>query len=316
MAQEIQYSDILKKSFLTSWKNKFLWLFGFFIFFSLLAEEVVNFSKDVLFENISFLKKFGYLLNNDPVFFFLVLALIFVLLFLRTLSIGGLIKSLNDPKLYKQKKISEILRESLKYFWKLIGLGISLGIFVLFILVLLAFPVSVLLSLKATFFGMTMLTLAILILIPLLLLAFFLKKFGYIFVVLSGSKLKEALEFSYGVFSCYAKESLFMFFILFGITAFFFSTSFLLLLVVIKLTSFLTGSMVSLSSSLKMTGCIALWIIAITLIAWAFSFLNVFVQAAWLEFFSRISMQKNSEKLAKKTNIFENEISDPEAEAA
>ena len=306
--KEIQYLDILKKSFLISWKNKFLWFFGFFIFFNLVLDEFISFSDSTSFKNSTISS-----LSSKEANLYLALLLLIIVSFgvLKVLSVVGLIQSINNPTLYKQKKIKAILFGATKYFWRLLGIDLALDLFIFFVSLFLAFPVTALFALNARLFGILTLIAASFILIPLILLAFFLKKFAHIFMVLSDSNAKASLDFSYTILLKHKRASLLMFFIMLLNLIIFLSCIFGLFLVyfvVVIICSFLFASA---------GGWLALSFLGsmlVILLVVASSFFNVYTQKAWFLFFSQISMQKNEKKALRQEKVLEdNEVPNPEA---
>jgi hypothetical protein len=182
--KKIQYTEILKKAFIISWENKFLWSFGFLIFFSLVLENI-DLKKESFSGNLA---DFFRLTENSFYVAGLFLAVLFFFSYvLKILSFGGLISSINNPALYGQRKIKEILIQMVKYFWRLLGLEFLADLAVLILGFVLLMPVASLFSLKAFAFGVIMAILALCIFIPLFILGFLLKKFGAIFITLNDS---------------------------------------------------------------------------------------------------------------------------------
>jgi hypothetical protein len=315
---EIKYGEILKKAFFFSWKHKFLWFFGFLISLSLILNEVINLgSNDFLKEAFSADKSFGVAVAGLQMISHWPLALLAVSVFLiavRILSFGALIRSINNPVLFQQKKVLVILKETFEFFWRLLGIDFFLSALALVLFFLLAVPVAILFSLKANLFGSITLLAAILILLPFLILSFFLKKFGYIFAVLSGFDLKSSLDFSYKILLKNLKESLRMALEM---------LSFEILAVCFLTTSiFIFGAVLfalfGFVDRLPFVQSGGPWVLNLVLIILAglffgaLSFLTVNIQAAWFEFFAQISMQKNKEKISAEEKVLENEIPNPE----
>ncbi|NTV40855.1 MAG: hypothetical protein HGA61_01105 [Candidatus Moranbacteria bacterium] len=288
--KKIQYLEILKRSFFVSWKDKFLWFFGFFILLGSLAGNI-NVGKGGLFEKFFYF--LGFKQRFFPLLFLLAIVLVVILYVLRILSSAALLRCINNAPLYKQKKKGEILAESLKYFWRLFKMDFLLDFIGFTIFVVLFFPVVLLFSLKAFFFAIVSLFAAILIVIPLLTLIFFLKKFGFIFIVLNDSKLKPSLEFSYGIFSKNIKETLLMGFILFGI--FVYTIGFILFLFAVTGLFFLPFVLISYLISAKLLMMVLFFIAGLLALVEFFlvgSVAIVYFKVTWLSFFSEIAMQK------------------------
>ncbi len=288
--KKIQYLEILKRSFLVSWKKKFLWFFGFFILLSLVTGNI-NAGKGGLLEK--FFSFFGFQQRFFPLAIFLAIVFTVILYVFRILSSAALLRCINNMPLYKQKKKGEILAKSLKYFWRLFKMDFLLDLAGFAIFVVLFFPVALLFSLKAFFFALISLVAAILIFIPLLTLIFFLKKFGFIFIVLNDSKLKTSLEFSYGIFSKNIKETILMGLIMFGI--FIYTIGFVLFLFAITGLLFLPFVLISYLISAKLLMMVLFFIAGLVALLELFlvgSVSIVYFKVVWLSFFSEIAMQK------------------------
>lgn len=315
--KEIQYLKILEQSFLLSWKNKFLWFFGFLVFFGSLVENI-NFNKNTFFGAGSSPSLFVDFLNQHKDQLFLIASLaLAVIIFsygLKILSSGALILSLNNPVLYKQSKFWQIFKESYEYFWRLFSIDFFLGFAVLTIFFVLSVPVVILFSLHANAFGVLASIVVGLILIPLLVIVFYLKKFGYIFIVLNNANFRSALEFSYNIFHKHLKESLVMGLVAIGLgLCLGVVSAALLILVALIFLPFLLVSYFFLAK----TGMLLLLglglVVSIATLILVSSFFNVFVQAVWLSFFSQISMQKITERTMEEEEKIESEIPNPEA---
>lgn len=309
--KKIQYLEILKKAFFLSWKNKFLWFFGFFIFLSLVIGSI-DLKKKYFSESAIHFQGF----SDDNVYLLavvLLLVLAVCLAVLKILSLAGLIASINNPVLYKQKKIRETLTGMSNYFWRLLGLEFLIDFNILAIGFVLLLPVVYLFSLKAFLFGILISILAIVIFVPLFILAFLLKKFGSIFLVLNDSKLMIALEFSYGIFLKHIKESLWMFLAMLGLGVCFLGS--LMAMIVLVMLVFSPFFLISYFILAKMFMMVLLFLFSVVLLCSSFvlsAFFIVYAQTAWQIFFSEIAMQKIEENVEKQMELVEDEIPNPE----
>jgi len=307
----IQYSNILKQSFLLTWKNKFLWFFGFMIFLSLLIEEAVNlvgslpFGGSVIFD---WLRPFVNMDNDSNLLVsILMLAIIIGFMLLRILGIGSLIKSISNLPLYRQIKIHLIVKDASQYYWRLLGVDFVLGLVIFFLFCLLVIPIATLFTLKAYLFGSLTILSALIIFVPLLFLVFFLRKFCNILIVLSGMNVKTAFEFSYSIFRQNIKESLLMGLIILGVGIIFICLIAPIIYIMLSLLSVMqttAGYIIFAKISLQIIGSLLIFLL--------FSFLNVLNQAAWLSFFSQISMEKNKKNILVKERMVKSEIPSPE----
>jgi hypothetical protein len=298
--KKIQYGDILKRAFLITWNNKFLWIFGLFIFLGSLGSNI-NFNAGKISEtNEKIQSAISFIQNNFAVTLATslgILAVIVLLFLLRLLGMAAIIKSISNLSVYGQSKIKIIFSEAREYLWRLLLLEIiiSLGLFLMF-LVLLG-PVSYLFMLKADTLAVISSIIAALIFLPLLLLAYFLRKYAYFYIVLGNVKIKVSLELAYSLLRKNIRESLVM-----GcaaiLAAIAFTVSVCIFLVIsallIAALGLLLYFLLAKTSAVIICalGCAIEAIIFLLLSSWYFSFM----QTAWVLFFQDISLEKQTEK--------------------
>ncbi len=296
--QEIQYLDILKKSFLVSWKNKFLWFFGFLIVLGSVFENLNLVREDLMLKT-----PIAELLKQNEEYalligFFLLAGLVFFYV-LRILSSIALIRGINNPLLYKQLKPWAVLAEARNYLGRLIVLDCLLDFSAVAIILILMIPAALLFSFKAMLLGLIVSFAALLILIPLIWLLFFLKKFSFMVIALGGLKIKAALEFSYEVCLKQLKKTLLMGLLVLA-TGLALLSLLTLLIVPLWIAHFVTPVDLWPISAFSFMG-----ILLISVVSLVFSFYVVFVQVVWLDFFSQISMQRSVESEPGKAEILE-----------
>lgn len=313
--KKIQYADILKRAFLMVWENKFLWVFGLFIFLGSLSANFGNSASenenDKAWETIS-----NYIQENPKLFIGIVLAaivLVIILLVLRIIATAALIKSANNIVVYSQSKILAIFSEAKRYFWRLLLLEIIICVVFLVVLVILAIPVVYLWILKATISAIISTIIAVVIFLVLVIIAQYLRKYAYFYVVLGEMKIKMALESAYLLFRKNVWESLIMG--LFGIIVCMAAmmaagVAILALAILFAPFGFLayfvfakTGTLVVL-----VIGIIVACIIALVLM----SFVTAFSQVIWVLFFQEISLEKKEEKKSFEEVGTTEKIPDPE----
>lgn len=310
--KKIQFIEIIKESFLLTWKNKFLWVFGFLILLGSLSANTDLFNEKS--GNSSVVSLF---FQNHPVLFVLIIlvsiVLFIFLLLLRITSTAALIKSINNPVLYSQLKIRAILKEAKTYLWKLLLLEVLIGLATVFVAVVILSPVAYLFFLKAKIFASVALVAAIAILIPLFVLAYFVRRFASFFVVLGNLEIRMAAESAYSVFSKNIKDSLKLgainlamsFGLMIAIPVL--AVLILLILAIPTWVLYLIFSKVALWVCLILGG-VAMTVLILVLLSWFVSFM----QALWLLFFQQISFVKSGEKEAVEEIELKGKVSSPE----
>ena len=236
--KQIDFKNILLSAWKIARKNKYLWQFGFVLtvasFFSNMMILVDDGRREMLgIFNFFWLENFltkNFFKNENVLAIFLVTALIFSLA--RIVFQGALIFSI-EKEIEKKKNNFKIgLKKGKIYFWSLFFFSlISEGIIFLAFFVLF-FPVAILVS-KGSYVGGIFLGFsALLIFISLVGLIFFLKKFGYLYLVLGKLNIRESMELAYALFRKNFWQSLWMglnifFLSLISICVFFIFTGFL-----------------------------------------------------------------------------------------
>jgi hypothetical protein len=301
--KEVNYLEIIKKSWFITWKNKYLWWFGLFL--ALGGGASFNFPG-----NSEWSKKAGE--NEDQFRSFLnqhwqlVVALIAVigiiclaLIILKLIAKAGLIKTLNEI----EKKITGNFKkgfwEGKKYFWKILAIGLILGFFILSLFVILAVPIALLFSVKAFILGtFFVLFSAVVIFIPLVVLASFIGKYSIYYVVLSDLGIKASIENGYQIFRKNIIPSIIMalFFIPINIALFILIiTSFLAIGIIFLLVGIILylalakiGIIIAVSSGV---------LIFIVILFLANSIFQVFCQTIWFLFFKEIATVEEEERI-------------------
>ncbi|PIZ55890.1 hypothetical protein COY23_03940 [bacterium (Candidatus Torokbacteria) CG_4_10_14_0_2_um_filter_35_8] len=205
----MDYIKIIKKSADITWNNKFLWILGLLAGGGLSSfnsggwnffqgngedlEKAVDSSKDFLSEN----------------FTLILVALVVILLITIILGIlsiifkGGLISCTNKLSLRKseqeklnlgeQIRFSYGFREGLKYFWKVLGLGLIIFLILLPPIILLV-AVGVFAVLKNLIIGMLIIGLIVLFLIPIAIIVSLIYAFGLRFLIIKGLGIRQSLK--------------------------------------------------------------------------------------------------------------------------
>jgi len=200
----IPYLQIIQDAVKISWKNTYLWWFGFFIALTSLG-EIFNYSSHSE-------KSWHAIIKKQEVFYFssqniywvggltLLLVLFYVLLVsLNIIGRGALIDSISKQLRKKPANFKTGLTAGRKYFWKILILVLILSLSIFFLMIIIFTPVIFLFANHNYFIGSLLGFLALLILIPLLLLVSYLKVYGYLYVVLGQLKVMPALENAYNL---------------------------------------------------------------------------------------------------------------------
>lgn len=239
------YRDILKRSALITWRNKYLWFFG--LFASLLvstgrfnmsfSQTSDDWSKNI-FSNLAlffnngvlsgnFFRGVGLYFRQDPiaasiftVFFMVVFVLALFLLWLAVVSQGGL--TADSAKIIKSNgkgekpTIKSGLEIGAKKFWPVLGFNLIAIILVYLFSAIVGLPL-VYISPRPDIDIMLLYTLLFILMIPLALIISFLGKFAVCFSVIKGKKFIDSIEHAIKLFAKHWLISIEMALILFFI---------------------------------------------------------------------------------------------------
>jgi MFS family permease len=316
--KEINYLEIIKKSWFVTWNNRYLWWFGLF----LVLGGGMNFN---LTNNGEWNNKIGENSNrleslisqHWKLIIVLAISVVIAGLILFVLSLiakAGLIKSLDKIEKKTGGSFMEGFGEGKKYFWKILLVGIILGFLILAVVVILGVPVALLFSLNSPILAILAAFLAIFIFIPLIILAVFIGKYSIFYIVLSDLEIRDSLENGYQVFRKNILPSIIMslFFIPISIVIFILAISALL---IIGLVFLLVGAILYLM--LAKTGIIIAvslgGLFFVVLLVLLNSVYQVFSQSVWFLFFREIASLEEEEKAEEAAvNIVEKTIPAPE----
>lgn len=313
----ITYFDILKEAFSITWKNKFLWFFGFLILLGSIGSNLNTSNDNSSVDSGAAMQAVSLLLKDNPILVatigFMFLVIMIALFLLRILATAGIIRSVNDINLYRQLSIVSILQEARKYLWRLLLLEFLIGFVLVVIVIVLAIPVVYLFAIKAAALAYVIIAAAVLIILPLVILAYYLLKYASFYLVLADEKIYDSLESAYSTFRKNIKESLLM--SLVAIASGLLMAIGMMLVLLLLAIAFLPLGLVAYWISLK-TGALVILTIAsvvgivclVTILSWY----EAFSQTAWLLFFKQIALNtKDKEKTLERIEI-DNEIPTPE----
>jgi hypothetical protein len=298
--KNINFQEIIKQAFSLTWKNKFMWIFGFLVFLGSITSSI-NFQNGNSAKDASATASLTTFIQAHPILFVsltvLLVIIIIALFLLKIIATTSIIKSANNITLYKQLSIWTILLESRKYLKKLFLLEIIVSIAMFVVVITLSIPVVYLFFLDAKVFAFFALAIAIIIFIPLLILAFYLLKYSYFYIVLGDFEIRLAIESAYSTIVKNFKESLLM-----GVVSIGLQIVFVFLCLLTVFATFIIFAPLGYLTYLLFAkiGAIILAILGvITLILFVlilFSWYIAFLQTVWLLFFQQISFEKNDDK--------------------
>jgi len=206
------YKEVFKKALFISWKNKFLWIFGFFAtfisggIFEIFIKSSGRLTKEwaviKLFNIINFFQSFSWTnikttAENSPTHLIklllsglLLLGLAILIIWLATVSQMALVRAANLFNKNKKTDLKDSFNSVKPYFWNVLGLNIlgKLATFVL--LLLLALP---LLFQSGSFWLGLLYVLLYLIVIATVLIISFIIIYSVAYVVLKKKKFIESI---------------------------------------------------------------------------------------------------------------------------
>ena len=305
---EIKYLQIIKDAWKITWKNRYLWWFGFFVtlggggginyFFNSGEEKKLDPA-----QNEKILEFFSQ--NMHWIVTFAIIAFLMLILFsiLSIISKGALIASIEKNSKGQLANFKSGWKDGKKNFWKIFIIDFSLGLFIFFTLLILITPVAILFFNKNYIIGGILAFLAILIFIPIAILSSYLKTYSYFYSILGKLTFWQAIENAYNLFvkNIWASILLSLIFIPLGI---------ILMLVILAIVPFLFLIFSILGAIGYFTlGKITAIVIGIIGVAIFFlyaifvkSIYEVFSQTIWILFFHEIASPK-LEKSALETEL-------------
>lgn len=292
----IPYFAILKKSFVITWKNRYLWWFGFFTLlsniggFNYLHNNHSDNHPPLALENIPY---------SSPriIAGLTIISVLLVLIaILSIISRGALISSVGKLVKKKDANFKTGYRSGKKNFWKIFSIALFSGVFLLLVMLILAPPVFFLFLNHSYILGFIMATLAVIIFIPLIILVFYIKLFSYLYAILGGLTPWAAIENAYNLFRKNIRASILMTLFFIPINLLFFFSIILILIPIalfilpIALLFFLLAG----TPGMIVAGMIGLFFLAIYIL-YVRSILEVFAQTIWIIFFHVLAAPKEKE---------------------
>lgn len=291
---KINYLDIIKKAAAITWKNKNLWWFGFLTSLTSAGSSFNYFTgngKDFAGGKITEEKIMSFISEHIAL---AVLCVSFIILGI--IGRGALIRAISKTLKNEPVDFKSGMREGKKYFWKILGIGFLSASFIFLAVIILITPIVFLFMDKAYISGVLLSLLAVAILIVFIILAAFIRVYGYIYAALGELKIWPSIENAYNLLRKNLGVSIIMglIFILLGIIL---GLSLIMLLVPIMAALVVFGSFLYLV--LKGVGvAVAIGIGAIIVLAitlFVLSIYETFAQTIWILFFYEIAKPKVEE---------------------
>jgi hypothetical protein len=299
----INYIEILKKAWQTTWKNRFLWWFGLIIALSSPGGLNFNFNtgKNEKIDETTVQKAADFIVQNMHWIIIGAIALVafvIVLVIAGTFARSGLIKSIDSIFKNKPAGFKAGMKEGKKYFWKLIMLGFSIFFMTFASIVILAIPVIFLLASGVYIAGALLGIFALFILIFIIILASFLKIFGNFYIVLGELTIWNAMEKAYALL-----QKNFLTSIIMGLLFMPLGLAFMMLVIVVLIALAIIFIPIGLvlyftagTSGAVIAACIGAIFFLVIFLALR-SVYETFAQSAWYLFFLEIAKPKVEEKV-------------------
>lgn len=303
--EDIPYMNILKNAFQFTWKNKFLWWFGFFIALSSPGSFNMNFpsgtndiSNSKAKEVFGSFSDFWHQYLIWIIIGIFVLFVIFIALYaLGKIARGALIKSVEKIDTDKPSGFKLGWIDGKKYFWKILGLDILLNLSITILVLIVIAPSIILFFYKAYLSGVLLILLALIFIFTLSILVSFLNNYGRFYIVLGNLSIWNAIEKAYALFKKNISTSLIMFLINFALSTAA-GLSFLIVFFILILIAILGG--LAIYAAFQWIGVIIFSaIILLLFIAVIFLFrsiIEVFFQTVWFLFFKEIATQPKAQE--------------------
>lgn len=302
------YINILKQSWKITWNSRFLWWFGFFL---ALGSGGFNFplsGKNKEVDEEKFFQTFRSFLDNYWELVTAGLAILLILtvavIILKTISRGGLIKSVSEITKGKESNFKAGFSEGKKYFWKLFFLGLVIFFFIFGIMLALFTPVIFLIYLKSYIWAAFLGIFAVLLIIVLGIIVSFIKEYARLYLVLSNLNIRNSLENGYLLFRKNILPSI-IFSLLLVAIGIIVGLAILFSVIIIAAVFFMLG--LAFYLLLKWIGVVMVaipGILAIITVGLAVqSIFAVFRQTAWILFFREIAAVKTEEAAEEKETV-------------
>lgn len=270
--EKISFFEILKESWDTSFARTSFFFFGFFIALPLAIQTIIL--PDTSLTEIAFLER----ITRHPLLVLILISLSFIF---KLFGKGNLIVTLhrNDSETERAEPKPLSFRETAKNFKKAFLLDLAIALFFLALVFVLTLP-SLISFLMFGTIPETLLVLSLLVLLPVIIISFFIREFSFFYFLLSPIRLKASFEGSAALFT--KRRNLCL---AFGLFATFQTLLF---------TFFLNLAMLGIVAlSQKMIPFLPETILIFAGTIFSLTWYEVWRQALWLNFFKHIATPKS-----------------------
>jgi len=308
------YTDIFKKAFFITWKNKFLWFFGFFatLFSGIEAYEIVlnrsNTSesfgflttwirlKEIGFFTARFWVNFLQFIQNDPITFaiLLLVVLIFIAMlgfiaWLGIVSKVGIVENSYNLEFKKKADIQTGVESGINNFWPVLSLNLFVkfcSFLILFIFGLFFFKMSIGLSWNIGYSFLY--ALVFIFSIPFIAIISIVVHYAVSYIVLDGKKIKNAFSLAVQLFLKNWLASIEMIFLLMVIGLVYGGLIFSILSVIAIPVLFVIGILIQLFNVISIWFVVMVTILMSILVSTAIAFFVSFQITTWTLFYLKI----------------------------
>ena len=198
----MNYAKILKRAYQIMIKHKFLWLFGVLV---AITSGGINFnlnfsSQGMNGEFLKITKSIGDFITLNWILILIVSIFLFLIFFvfwiLSIFSQSALIGCVNKVERGKKSGIKDGFVIGKKYFWRMLGLNLLIGVIIFLSVIILAGPVILLFYFQLWLRAVLLLFLALLILLPEIILFSLIIKYAQRYIVIKGKGIFESIKLS------------------------------------------------------------------------------------------------------------------------
>ena len=305
----IDYLKIFRDALKITWKNRFLWWFGFFMILTGISnpdyfqksdgKSLVDWQKfGQEFQPQEFIATHAKLIAILGTIAFVVFILA---IFLSLIGKGAIIKSTQRLLKKESASFASGWKDGRKYFWPNFKITLFSCLALAFCLLILIIPVITLFLSKTYFIAIPLAIFATLIIIPLLVIYKYIQTYACLYATLADLRPWLAAENAYALFKKNILSSIIMslLFIPLGILSFFAIIALLLAFLVIFGLIGLVLYLIINKIGIAITAISAILLFILTLILF-YSFFLTFSEVAWVLFFHVIAKPKEKEKVEEK----------------
>lgn len=219
----MDYGNILQRALEISYKHKFLWVFAFFI--GGITTYNFNFPNFGLFspENADYAT-----INNLRSWYFqheiliislaIIVAILFLLIWIFSIaSQGAIIAGVDTVTNNKATGFRQACQIGFRNFWRLLGLGVVIGLFYLLVIGILTVPIIICAVTGLIWLAIILAILFFMLFIVILFVSALSFNFSYRYLIIKKSSIFNSISYGYKFFKIHFIEILILALILFGI---------------------------------------------------------------------------------------------------